>query len=152
MATGQPLRTGSGLAAWAVMHRGVATVKPGDSVHWAAERMRDWNVGALPVCDDDDRVVGIVTDRDIVVLAVANDFAPTETAIEELALHPAHTVDVNTDLDDALALMTRYRIRRLPVTEHGRVVGMISEGDIARNLPADAVGSFLTALYATNEC
>jgi CBS domain-containing protein len=96
----------------------------------AARTMREGDFGSMPVVDDG-RLVGILTDRDIVVRAVAEGFDPAAARVGDVASRDPVTVAPGEDLDDAMELMAQHRIRRLPVVEAGRLVGVVSQADIA---------------------
>ncbi|EWM19132.1 CBS domain-containing protein [Kutzneria sp. 744] len=132
------------------MHTGAECIGEHETLDTAARRMGELGVGALPICGDDDRLHGIVTDRDIVIKCVAEGRDPNTMAAGELAQRKPCTVNADADVDDVLALMEEHRVRRLLVIENHRLVGMISEADLARHLPADAVGRFVAAVCAQN--
>ncbi|MGW0046902.1 CBS domain-containing protein [Nocardia cyriacigeorgica] len=133
----------------AVMHPDVACITVRDTMELAAQRMRQLNVGALPICDGEGHPVGIVTDRDIIIKVIALGENPKTTTAGELAQgDDLLTVDAATDIGAALTLMEQHQIRRLPVTEQGKLVGIITEADIARQLPEQTVGEFVEAVCA----
>ncbi|NEW46896.1 CBS domain-containing protein [Nocardia cyriacigeorgica] len=133
----------------AVMHPDVACITVRDTMETAAQRMRQLDVGALPICDGEGRPVGIVTDRDIIIKVIALGENPKTTTAGELAQgDDLLTVDAATDITEAIALMEQHQIRRLPVTEQGRLVGIITEADLARRLPDQTVGEFVEAICA----
>jgi CBS domain-containing protein len=105
-------------------------VSPSQSLAEAARILRDEDVGSLPVCEDD-RVIGIVTDRDIVIRAVADGSDPRTTSVADVASREVQTVDPDENLDDALKVMASNQVRRLPVVENGRLVGVLAQADIA---------------------
>lgn len=135
-----------------IMRTDVAHISVRDTMDSAAQRMRQLDVGALPICDGDGRPVGIITDRDIVVKCIALGHNPQTTTAGELAQGAGdlHTVDVATDLDAAIALMRNHQIRRLPVTDDGRLVGIVTEADIARTMPDPVVSEFVETVCAQN--
>lgn len=92
--------------------------------------------GALPVLDAQDRLTGIVTDRDIVTKCVAAGHDPGTMLVGDLVGPEVFKVDTDADVDEILRLMETHQVRRLPVLDDGHPVGMISEADIARNLPS----------------
>jgi CBS domain-containing protein len=92
--------------------------------------MKAEDVGSVPVVDGG-RLVGIVTDRDIVLRAVAERRDPQAVTIDEVASRELVTVDPEQDLDEALRLMAERQVRRLPVVEDGRLVGMLAQADVA---------------------
>jgi CBS domain-containing protein len=129
-----------------IMHGGVRCIGERDTLESAARQMRELDVGALPICGEDDRLHGIITDRDIVVKCVAEGCDPRTMTAGELAQGRPVTIDADADLADVLYMMEEHRIRRLPVIDDRRLVGMISEADLALNLPDQAVGRFIEAI------
>ncbi len=132
-----------------IMHAGAECISKSQTLKHAARRMRDLDVGALPICGDDGRLVGIVTDRDIVVKCIANGLDPGTVTADELAQARPVAIGPAADVDEVLHLMAENQIRRLPVIDDQRVVGMISEADLARHLPEQAVGQFVEAICAS---
>jgi CBS domain-containing protein len=114
-----------------IMTTDPATASMDTSLEEVARMMREEDVGALPVLDDDGGLFGIVTDRDIVVRCVAEGKQPGETTVEDVLTEDLHTVNPDDDVEQAARLMSQKQIRRLPVVEEGELVGMISLGDIA---------------------
>ncbi|MPZ28012.1 MAG: CBS domain-containing protein [Micromonosporaceae bacterium] len=131
-----------------IMHQGVECIKEDETLAAAAGRMRELQVGALPICGSDERLHGILTDRDIVVRAIAEGRDPQTTTARELAQGTPIWVEADADLDQAMQMMTDHKIRRLPVLEQHRLVGMISEADVARNCSPQQVATFTSAIYA----
>ena len=129
-----------------IMHTGVECIGEHESLLQAAKRMRDLGVGALPICGDDDRLHGIITDRDIVIKCIAEGGDPATKTAGELAQGTPVTVGAGSDVSDVIRAMQENRIRRVPVLESYQLVGMISEADLARNLPDQAVGEFVEAV------
>ena len=124
--------------------RGAMTVeprsaKPGLSLAEAAQLMKSEDVGSLPVVDDG-HLVGVLTDRDIVVRAVAEGVDPNAIVVGEVASRGLVTVDPEQDLDEALALMARHQVRRLPVVEQDRLVGIVAQADVAHGVKAKQAG------------
>ncbi|MFB2580551.1 CBS domain-containing protein [Herbiconiux sp. P15] len=104
----------------------------------AAVLMRDLDVGALPILSEEGRLVGIVTDRDIVVGCVADGGDPESVLVGDLADREPVTVEADDDIREALHAMQEHQVRRVPVLEGGRLVGIISQADIALSLsPAE---------------
>jgi CBS domain-containing protein len=115
-----------------LMTEGVACVRPGDSIARAAERMRDLDVGALPVCGDDDSLVGILTDRDIAIRAVADCCNPQSTFVSQIMSPGVAYCFEDDDVRDAAHVMEDRQIRRLIVlNDNKRLVGILSLGDLA---------------------
>ena len=116
------------------------TVKTGDSVVEAAKLMRGEDAGIAPIVDGD-RLVGVVTDRDIAIRVVAEGRDPQSTKVEEVASQNVVTIDPQQDLDEALRLMAQHQLRRLPVVEEdGKLVGIVAQADVARHADADRTG------------
>jgi len=113
-----------------IMTKSVAFIRPEDTVVQAAQLMKEHNVGSIPVCRGD-QVIGIITDRDIAVKAVANGSNPAMLSVGEIM--SANPILGNPDMDVAEAgkLMGENQIRRLPIVESNRLVGIISLGDLA---------------------
>lgn len=130
------------------MHAGAECIGENQTLQHAARQMRDLDVGALPICGDNGRLLGIVTDRDIVVKCVANNLDPSTVTAGQLAQAKPVAIDTTADVDEVLQLMQQHQIRRLPVIDNQQVVGMISEADLARHLPEQAVGQFVEAICA----
>ncbi|MGW3494729.1 CBS domain-containing protein [Streptomyces sp. NPDC001020] len=131
-----------------IMHPGAHWIYREETLEQAAQRMRDFQVGALPVSDQNERLCGIITDRDIVVKCVASGRAPADTTCAELCEGTPRWIDANADISDVLEQMEGYRIRRLPVIENKRLVGMISEADLAHHLTDHQVAEFVGHVYA----
>lgn len=113
------------------MTRGVRTICPSDNLVQAARAMTELDIGALPVCDGD-RLLGMVTDRDIVVRGVAQGQASEQTHVAEVMTEDAAWCYDDDKVDEVLDRMRALQIRRLPVVDrHKRLVGMLSLGDIA---------------------
>lgn len=129
-----------------IMHRDAECIGENESLVDAARKMRDLGVGALPICGEDDRLHGIITDRDIVIKCLAEGRDPTTARAADLAQGPPFYAEENVDLDQVMHQMMDHRIKRLPVVANQRLVGMISEADLARNLPEDALGQFVGAI------
>lgn len=134
-----------------IMHNGATCIGEHDTLTTAARHMRDLDVGALPICGDDGRLYGIITDRDIVVRCIANGQDPSATTAIELAQGHIHYIDAAAPAEEVLSLMEEYRIRRLPVLDDHQLVGMISEADLARHLPEPTVGEFVESICAAGE-
>lgn len=129
-----------------LMHPGAECIQAHETLDRAAQMMRDSGVGALPVCHDD-RVTGIITDRDIVIKCVAGGKDPARVRAGDLATGLVW-VRADATVEEALARMERHQIKRLPVLEDEHVVGMISEADLARHLPDDQLAEFVHRVYA----
>ncbi|OIK07486.1 CBS domain-containing protein [Streptomyces monashensis] len=133
-----------------IMHPGAQWIPRYETLDRAAQLMRDHGVGALPVSDPEngDRMCGIITDRDIVVKCVAAGHDPAKVTCAEICEGTPRWIDAASDIADALREMEGRQIKRLPVVENKRVVGMISEADIARNLSEGQRAEFVQRVYA----
>jgi CBS domain-containing protein len=116
----------------------------------AAKKLADLDVGALPICGEDDRLKGMLTDRDIVVKALAQGKDPGSTHAGELGNGDGKTVTIGADdsIDEALRTMIDHKVRRLPVIDDHRLVGIISQADIATNVDEERVGDLVEAISA----
>ena len=115
-------------------------VKEDQTLADAARMMRDLDVGALPICGNDDRLKGMVTDRDIVVKCIADGGDPNTVTAGSLGEGKPVTIGADDDIRDALVVMQEYQVRRLPVIDGHDLVGIISQADIARELSATQTG------------
>ena len=115
-----------------VMSTNVVCVEPDESAAVAARLLSRFNVGALPVCTKDGRLRGMVTDRDIVLRCVAADDDAQSVKVSEIMTRRIYSVDAQESIQNASALMARRQVRRLPVEEDGKLVGMVSLGDVAK--------------------
>ncbi|HEY8473797.1 MAG TPA: CBS domain-containing protein [Natronosporangium sp.] len=131
-----------------IMHPGAECVNENETLVAAASKMRELQVGALPICGPDDKLRGILTDRDIVVRAIAHGRDPHTTTVRELAQGTPIWVDADATVDEAIEKMVEHKVRRLPVIDDHRLVGMISEADLARNCSQAEVAHFATEVYS----
>jgi CBS domain-containing protein len=130
-----------------IMNAGVQCIKEDQSLLDAARMMRDLGVGSLPICGKDDRLHGIITDRDIVLRCVAEGRDPSSMRAGDMSGH-LHWVAADDDLSHVLRTMEENQIRRLPVIEEHRLVGMVSEADLARHLDESQIAEFVERVYA----
>jgi CBS domain-containing protein len=114
----------------------------------AARMMKECDVGDVLVCGDDGRLVGIVTDRDLVVRCLA-DHRDGETPLRGLCTPAVSTLTPGASIDDAVALMRTNAVRRIPVVESGELVGIVSLGDLARERDPDSALGRISAAPAT---
>jgi CBS domain-containing protein len=129
-----------------IMTGGVQCVGENETLADAARKMRDLDVGSLPICGEDNRLKGMLTDRDIVVKCIAQGGDPTSTRAAELAEGKPVTVGADDPVEEILRTMSQYRVRRLPVIDGHDLVGMVSQADVARNLPEERVGDLVEAI------
>jgi CBS domain-containing protein len=115
-----------------VMTRGVECTKPNATLQDAARRMRDLDVGVLPVCGDEDRLVGMVTDRDIIVRAAAEGQDPGSARVKDVMTPEVIYAFEDQDVSEAARLMKEHQVRRLiALNRDRRLVGILSLGDLA---------------------
>ena len=115
-----------------IMTQPAIHVAPGESVEVAARTLTQYNIGALPVCNSDGKLCGMVTDRDLVTRCVASGRKPSQTTVRDVMTDKVE--QAKPDMDSAVAahLMGRLQVRRLPVVEDGKLCGMVSLGDLAK--------------------
>ena len=116
-----------------LMHPGAVTVEPGSSASLAAQLISRHNVGVLPVCGSDRRLRGMVTDRDIVLRCIAPEEDPAQTPVRDIMSRWPTTLSPTDDCGEAVRLMAEKQLRRLPVVEDGKLVGILSLSDLARS-------------------
>jgi CBS domain-containing protein len=114
----------------------------------AARIMTEAGVGAVPICGPDDKLKGVVTDRDIVVKVIGKGRDPGTFPAGDLNQQEAVTIGADDDVEEILATMTRHKVRRLPVIDGKRLVGMVAVADVARSLPNATTGDLVEALSA----
>jgi CBS domain-containing protein len=119
-----------------------------DSLLEAAQQLAKLDVGAMPICGDDDRLKGMITDRDIVVKALAQGLDPATTEVGQLGQGDQKTVTIGADdsIEEALRTMSEHQVRRLPVIDGHQLVGMVAQADIARNYDEEKVGDLVEAI------
>jgi len=130
-----------------MMHMGAQCIGEHESMAVAARMMRDLGVGSLPICGDDQRLKGIITDRDIVVRCLAEGRDPATMTAAEMAQGRPFVVAADADAGDVLRSMTEHRVKRMPVIDDHRLVGVISEADLARHLSDDQLATFVESVY-----
>ena len=109
-------------------------------VSYAAKMMRDEDVGVAPIVEGD-KLIGVLTDRDIAIRVVAEGKDPDQIKVRDVASKDVVTVDPQQDLDEALRLMAQHQVRRLPVVEEdGKLVGVVAQADVAREATDEQTG------------
>ena len=129
-----------------IMTNDVTCVREQDDLKSAAKRMAELGVGALPICGDDNRLKGMLTDRDIVVKCIAAGGDPATTKVAELAEGKPVTIGADDSVEEALRTMKEHGVRRLPVIDGHDLIGIVSQADVARNLPEGKVGDLVEAI------
>ena len=129
-----------------IMTQDVEVIHPDDSLQTAAQKMRERDIGFLPVCDGD-RLIGAVTDRDIVVRVIAEGRDPMTMMGRNLVTAPVIYCFEDQDVDEAARIMQENQIRRLAILNRDkRLAGVVSLGDVARNRPPDRSGEVLQSV------
>ncbi|MYY06513.1 MULTISPECIES: CBS domain-containing protein [unclassified Streptomyces] len=133
-----------------IMHTGATWIPAHETLDRAAQLMREHHVGALPISasGEGDRMIGILTDRDIVVGCVAEGRDPSKVTAGDLAQGTPRWIEADADVEAVLREMQNHRIRRLPVVEDKKLIGMISEADLARHLSDDQIADWAEQVYA----
>jgi CBS domain-containing protein len=131
-----------------IMSGDAECVQETDSILDAAKALADKNVGAMPICGEDERLKGMLTDRDIVVKVLAQGKDPSSTKVSELAEGKPVTIGADDSIDEALRTMSEHKVRRLPVIDGHELIGIISQADIARNLDDEKTGDLVEAISA----
>jgi len=129
-----------------IMSGGAECVREDETLVDAAKKMRDLDVGALPICGNDDRLKGMLTDRDIVVKCLAEGGDPSSTTAGSLAEGKPVTIGADDDLDELVRTMSQYQVRRVPVIDGHKLIGVVSQADVAKSLPPEKVGDLLEAI------
>jgi len=129
-----------------VMTEAPKSVLESDNLVHVARVLRDEDVGCVPVVDDAGRLLGMLTDRDLVVEAMASNDDPTIRQAGELMRGGVHTVDADAAVTSVVETMGRQRVRRLPVVSGGKLVGVVGVADLAKNLPSAAIGELMTLI------
>lgn len=133
-----------------IMSGDATCVGENETVLDAARRMADLDLGALPICGEDDRLKGMLTDRDIVVKVLAEGKDPGRTRAGELGQGKPVTIGADDSPELALQTMAEHKVRRLPVIDGHTLVGMISQADLAVHLHAQQVGTLVKAVSAAD--
>jgi CBS domain-containing protein len=120
------------------------------SVVEAARLMREGHIGSLPITDDE-KLVGMITDRDITTRVVAEAADPNVTSVGDVLSRDLVSVEPDNDLQEALRLMARHQVRRLPVVENGRLVGIVAQADIALSENEQKTGELVEAISKPSE-
>jgi CBS domain-containing protein len=132
-----------------VMTGGAECIAESDSVLDAAKRLAELNVGAMPICGDDNRLKGMLSDRDIVTKVLARGKDPASTKAGELGEGKPVTIGADDTVDEALRTMADHQVRRLPVIDGHDLIGIVSQADLAKNVDEEKVGELVEAISAT---
>jgi len=131
------------------MHEGCECIGESQTLVDAAKRMEEFDVGVLPICGDDDRLKGMLTDRDIVVKALAQGGDPAATMCGEFAQGTVRWIAADASFDEALSMMREHAVKRLCVMDDNkRLSGIITEADMATHAPESKTGEMVEAIAA----
>ena len=133
-----------------VMTGGTECIGENESVLDAAKKIAELNVGSLPICGEDNRLKGMLTDRDIVVDVLAGGKDPASTKAGELGDGKPVTIGADDTISEALKTMEQNKVRRLPVIDGHELVGIVSLGDLAQNADEDDVGEVLETISSSS--
>jgi CBS domain-containing protein len=131
-----------------IMSGGVDCIGENESVADAARKMAQLGVGALPICGEDDRLKGMLTDRDIVVKVIAEGKDPNSCTAGELAQGKPVTIGADDSLEELVRTMAQHQVKRLPVIDGHRLVGVVSESDVAGAAPQELVVDLVKGVYS----
>ncbi|MET9607154.1 CBS domain-containing protein [Streptomyces sp. NPDC006512] len=131
-----------------IMHPGAQWIPATETLDRAAQLMSRLNVGALPISDAEQRLCGILTDRDIVIGCVAKGHDPSKVTAGDMAKGTPRWIDAGADVSEVLEEMQSHQIKRLPVIRDKKLVGMISEADLARHLSDKQIADWAEQVYA----
>ena len=131
-----------------VMTGGAECVGENETLLDAARKLAELDVGAMPICGEDDRLKGMLTDRDIVVKALAHGKDPASTRAGELAEGKPVTIGADDSVAEALETMKDHKVRRLPVIDGHDLIGIVSQADLAKNIDEEKVGDLVEAISA----
>ncbi|MGA5302041.1 CBS domain-containing protein [Nucisporomicrobium flavum] len=129
-----------------IMTADVTCVGEKETLAQAAHKMAELGVGSLPICGEDNRLKGMVTDRDIVVKVLARDRNPADCTAGELGEGKPVTIGADDDAQEILRTMSQHKVRRLPVIDGHQLVGIVAVADVARALPDRPVGDLIDAI------
>jgi CBS domain-containing protein len=131
-----------------VMTSGAECIGENETVVDAAKKMAQLDVGALPICGEDNRLKGMLTDRDIAVKVLAKGRDPDSTKAGELGEGKPVTIGADDSIDEALRTMKEHKVRRLPVIDGHDLIGIVSQGDLATQIDEEQVGDLVEAISA----
>jgi CBS domain-containing protein len=133
-----------------IMTGGVECVREDQTILDAAQKMAELDVGALPICGSDDRLKGMLTDRDIVVKVLAQGKDPAATRAGDLGQGEVVTIGADDDLQELVRTMAQHQVKRVPVIDGHRLVGVVSEADLAEHATPEQVVAVVRGVYAEN--
>ncbi len=131
-----------------IMSPDVTCVGEKETLTDAAKKMADLGVGSLPICGEDNRLKGMLTDRDIVVKALAQGRSATDVTAGDLAQGKPVTIGADDDAEELVRTMSRHQVKRVPVIDGHRLVGMVSEADVAGEVRPELIVDLVRGVYA----
>ncbi|MBT2566250.1 CBS domain-containing protein [Arthrobacter sp. ISL-85] len=126
-----------------IMTGGVECIGEHDTLEAAARKMKELDVGALPICGEDNRLKGMITDRDIVIKCFAEGGDPRAAVAGDFGQGKPVTIGADDSIDEAIRTMKDHQVRRLPVIDGHDLVGILTQADVARNYPEERVGELV---------
>lgn len=129
-----------------IMSKDITVIREEETVRDAAQRLASDDIGVLPICDSNKQLKGMLTDRDIVVHVIARGKDPASTTARELEQGEIVTLRPDDPVEHALDLMAQHQVRHLPVVDNGRIVGMVSQADVAKAVRPEDAGRMLTSI------
>jgi len=131
-----------------VMTGGAECIGESETILDAARKLADLDIGAMPICGEDNRLKGMLTDRDIVVEVIAQGKDPAQTKAGELGGEEVVTIGADDSIDEALSTMKEHKVRRLPVIDGHDLIGVVSQGDLATKIDEAKVGDLVEVISA----
>src|SRR4051795_3382233 len=131
-----------------IMNPDCTCVGENETVLDAARKLKELDVGALPICGEDNRLKGMLTDRDIVVKVLAEGKDPGSTRAGDLGQGKPVTIGADDSVEEALQTMKEHAVRRLPVIDGHDLIGIVSQADLAKNIDEEKVGDLVEAISA----
>ena len=133
-----------------IMSGSAECIGENESIADAARKMDQLGVGALPICGEDERLKGMITDRDIVIKVIAKGMDPSSTTAGQLGQGKPVTIGADDSIDELVRTMSEHQVKRVPVIDGHRLIGMVSEADVVASAPQEQVIDLVRNVYATS--
>ena len=133
-----------------IMSGSAECIGENESIADAARKMDQLGVGALPICGEDERLKGMITDRDIVIKVIAKGMDPSSTTAGQLGQGKPVTIGADDSIDELVRTMSEHQVKRVPVIDGHRLIGMVSEADVVSSAPQEKVIDLVRNVYATS--
>ena len=133
-----------------IMSGSAECIGENESIADAARKMDQLGVGALPICGEDERLKGMITDRDIVIKVIAKGMDPSSTTAGQLGQGKPVTIGADDSIDELVRTMSEHQVKRVPVIDGHRLIGMVSEADVVASAPQEKVIDLVRNVYATS--